>query len=127
MRRGLSDGEKGSTKERSRRSPPRVPHMRGRPRPHDSSRPCITCLLLEGDGTLLNCLCIIHNSSLGSLEKTLPVIHNKRAPAAVFSLQQCNTSASPYLGEIGVNGTIHTQFLIINGDVCVNIFSSAWL
>jgi hypothetical protein len=49
------------------------------------------------------------------------------APAAVFSLQQCNTSASPYLGEIGVNDTIHTQFLIINGDICVNIFSSAWL
>jgi hypothetical protein len=48
------------------------------------------------------------------------------APAAVFSLQQCNTSASPYLGEIGVNGTIHTQFFIIKGDVCVNIFSSAW-
>jgi hypothetical protein len=49
------------------------------------------------------------------------------APAAVLSLQLCNTSASPYMGEIGVNGTIHTSFFIINGDVCVNIFSSAWL
>jgi hypothetical protein len=51
------------------------------------------------------------------------------APAAVPSLQQqqCNTSASPYIGEIGVNVTIQTRFFIINGDVCVNIFSSAWL
>jgi hypothetical protein len=46
---------------------------------------------------------------------------NSSAPAAVPRLQQCNTSASPYIGEIVVNGTIHTQFLIliINGDVCV--------
>jgi hypothetical protein len=39
-------------------------------------------------------------------------MHIYAAPAAVPSLQQCNTSASPYIGEIGVKGTIYTQFLI---------------
>jgi hypothetical protein len=54
------------------------------------------------------------------------VRHPEQAPAAVLSPQQCNTSASPYIGETGVHGTIHTQFFIINGDVCAIIFSSAW-
>jgi hypothetical protein len=30
--------------------------MRGSPRPYNNSRPNITCLLLEGDGTLLDIL-----------------------------------------------------------------------
>jgi hypothetical protein len=37
--------------------------MRSSPRPNNNSRPNITRLLLEGDGTLLDCLGIIQYNS----------------------------------------------------------------
>jgi hypothetical protein len=48
--------------------------MRSGPRPNNNSRPNITRLLLEGDGTLLDCLGIIQYSSR---REALHVMHNK--------------------------------------------------